>query len=487
MAIFFSDFFKISPDTIEKYGAFNVSLINDLPLFVDPFLLFNSENPIYQQLHADIIEYMRFLKAKSVIGSINPGLLTAWFTFPEVKQNWLGFSIKGNRGHGLGKDFAEALHRNLNTVFRDFGEETITQSSHLEKLCLVREGVGRDNISDFTTNLIKGFLAEYTQKFALEFLSKKQIKTVRISKTKFNYHTQTWYPVPYQLPFINGDYVILTPKDILTKDESWINRPDFISHFQDIANGLPNEVLRAQVNEYLLRVLPQDSKAAKKDIDAAISSAVDKFPEVIDYYIRQKEEEGEKASSIAEQRVALVQDLFVEKLRLLVDQLKATAFYRSSGDTYEEARERILFLKDVIEKKGGHRVFYLEGKPLEREADLQVLYRLTWFSTPSDISREVNDGRGPVDFKVSRGREDKTLVEFKLASNSKLKQNLEKQCLVYEGASDPTHPSLKVILYFSVPQYQKVNRVLKELKIENSPHIFLIDARADNKPSGSMA
>ena len=37
------------------YGAFNVSLINDLPLFVDPFLLFNSTKAEYRALHEDVI------------------------------------------------------------------------------------------------------------------------------------------------------------------------------------------------------------------------------------------------------------------------------------------------------------------------------------------------------------------------------------------------------------------------------------------------
>ncbi|MET3595347.1 hypothetical protein ABID26_004759 [Mesorhizobium shonense] len=33
-----------------------------------------------------------------------------------------------------------------------------------------RSGVGRDNISDFTTNLIKDYLCRYTEKFAAEHL-----------------------------------------------------------------------------------------------------------------------------------------------------------------------------------------------------------------------------------------------------------------------------------------------------------------------------
>lgn len=83
----FTDFFQVPPNTLETHGAFNVSLINDLPLFVDPFLLFNSEKEEYQRLHQGIIRYLRFLRDKSVAGKIDEGLLKSWFTFSEVRQN----------------------------------------------------------------------------------------------------------------------------------------------------------------------------------------------------------------------------------------------------------------------------------------------------------------------------------------------------------------------------------------------------------------
>lgn len=40
MQVYFSDYFNISKDCIYEYGAFNISLINDLPLFIDPFFIF---------------------------------------------------------------------------------------------------------------------------------------------------------------------------------------------------------------------------------------------------------------------------------------------------------------------------------------------------------------------------------------------------------------------------------------------------------------
>ena len=305
--IYFSDFFRVSPDVLEDYGAFDISLIGDLPLFVDPFLLFNSQNPKYEDLHGEIIHYMRFLKDVTLSGAITQPLVDAWFGFPEVRQNWLGFSRSGNQGHGLGKDFARALHRNFNSVFRDFGEETVTLGSHLEKLCLIRDGVGRDTISDFTTNLIKQFLAEYTQEFAICSLPAPLRRKVSLPKTSFNYHTRSWRRQTFELPFIRNDYILLTPKDILTKDEAWINRPELIHRFPEIADALPDSVLRAQVNDYLIRVLPKDPDAPREEIHEAITHVIENFPQVLDYYIKDKEEHGDQAVSISRIKVREVE------------------------------------------------------------------------------------------------------------------------------------------------------------------------------------
>ena len=109
MKVTFSDFFEVPPETVEQYGAFDISLLADLPLFVDPFLLFNSKKRAYQQLHEEMINYLRFLRSKSESQQLDPDLIDAWYRFPEIEQNWLGFSESGNSGHGLGKKFAGAL------------------------------------------------------------------------------------------------------------------------------------------------------------------------------------------------------------------------------------------------------------------------------------------------------------------------------------------------------------------------------------------
>lgn len=489
MATYFSDHFEIEPGTLDAHGAFNVSLITDLPLFIDPFLLFNSKKPEYRALHDEMIRYLVFLKNKATVGSVNPSLLKAWYCFPEVKQNWLGFSQAGNRGSGLGIDFALALRENLHRLFADFGTERITKGSHLEKVCLIRDGVGRDNISDFTTNLIKDYLCTYTQRFALEHLEDAQRRRVAINGTRFNYETEQWVTDWYTLPWVNGDYVILTPRDILTRDENWINRPDLIRNFEEIPTAIPDAQLRGQVSNYFERAIPRyrDREPTEKDKAEAARRTILQFPALIDYYIRFKENRGGQAESVSSAKVYYSEQLFIRQLGQFQTSLKReTGFYDTEGATYEEAHARLAYLKDVIENKGGHRIFYSGGKPIERETDLHVLYRLVWFGTPSDVSAEVNDGRGPADYKISRGAKDKTIVEMKLAKNTQLKRNLEKQAEVYQRASDAGR-AIKVIVYFTEMECDRVMRILQELDLLGHRDIILIDARDDNKPSGSKA
>ena len=333
---------------------------------------------------------------------------------------------------------------------------------------------------------IKDYLLNYTQDFALAHLRTDQRKKVAINKVRFNYKTYSWERGSFELPWHDGDFVILTPKDILTKDDTWINKSDIVNTFDDVAASISNLELRSQINQYFRRALPRNAK--KKDYRQTVSWVVSKFPEFIDFYIKHKEDNGEDAVSVSATRVKQVEYLFIRQLQSFVDTLnRETGFYLEyKNNTYEEARERVLFLKDVIENKGGHRLFFVNGEPIRREDDLQILFRLTWCATPSDISREVNDGRGPVDFKASRGNFDKTLVEFKLAKNTHLRRNLEKQVEIYQKASDAKN-ALKVILFFSDSELGKIIKIFNDLGLHDNPDIILIDGRADNKPSGSKA
>jgi hypothetical protein len=232
-------------------------------------------------------------------------------------------------------------------------------------------------------------------------------------------------------------------------------------------------------------LLPKNAK--KRDENDAAFRTIQKYPELIDVFIKLKEEGGDRAVSISSEKVAESRQLYFSQFKEFVNRLESeTGFYRTTGRTYDEAMERVRFMKDLIEHKGAQRIFYVNGSPVRKEEDLQILYRFTWRESVTNASREVNDGRGPADYLVSMGAADKTIVEFKLASNGQLRKNLAKQVEVYQRASDAKR-AIKVILFFSRKEQTRVQKILKDLHLSDSGDVVLIDARMDNKPSGSKA
>lgn len=488
LGVHFTDVFNVSSETLENYGAFNVSLISDMPLFIDPFLLFSSTKKEYQELHKQILLYLAFLKKKADEGLTDHVLIKSWYSFPEMKQNWLGYSQIGNAGKGLGRSFATNMHSVMPSAFKDLGNEQITASSHLEKVGLFNNGVGRDNISDFTTNLILDYLLKYTEAFAKCHLEASLCRAFSVRKAYFDYELERWMPREYFLPCFQDDYVILTPKDLLTRDETWINHREMIERFDEISESIENEELRAHINNYLRSKIPVQLR--KKDRDKVIKYArwetIKQYPELIEYYINTKEQEKEQAKSVADDNVRDVQQFLVDNVQLfLTTNSLDSRFYDIPPDaSYVETLKRIHYLKNCIENKDGYKVFYVDGKPIKRELYLQLIFRFVWYGSPFDVNREVNNGRGPADYKVSFGADNATVVEFKLASNSSLKKNLANQLEKYQAAND-TRFGVKVIMFFSDEELNKVNTILRELNLDNQPNVILIDAR--QKVSASKA
>ncbi|WP_092957424.1 hypothetical protein [Paracidovorax konjaci] len=480
LRVYFSDFFGVTPEEISQHGSFNISLINDLPLFIDPFLIFNSSKDEYKILHEDIIKYVRFLKSKAS-EKILPGLVKSWYHFPEIKENWLGFSKSGNSGRGLGAKFASQLKFELTSIFKDFGEEE-SGGTHLSKLTLIKGGVGKDSISDFTCNLIKGYLAQYTEDFSLKHIDKSRLQKFNLDKVFFNYETQTWAGKTFTLPRFNGQYILLTPSDILTKDDAWISHQGLIEDFSAIIGSVSNDQLRAQIDNYFRRNL-RLAKPRKSDYEKAAELVIAKYPQLLDIYVSQRVKNGDDATSENIEKINAAQEVFVKNLSALIKNVATTEFYETSPNSYAEGMQRIAYLKHVIEKQDGYRIFYLRGKPISREADLQVMFKLTWFASAYSFDAEVNNGRGPSDFLVSYGSGDKSVIEFKLAKNSKLEQNIKNQADVYSDASRATHPPIKVILYFTDSELTKVNRMLDKAKLRECKEIILIDARVKESAS----
>lgn len=475
--LLFSDYFNLDKSDLDDYGVLNLCLSSDLPLFLDPFLLFASEKEEYKVLHKKIIDHLIILKN---IATENKSSATKnnLFKFPEIKQNWLGMSKYGNEGKGLGEKFAKNIVEAFNGFYNSFGNEEITEESHIEKLTILNPGVGKDFISDFTTNLILEYLLNYTEEFAIKYLKPNQISEFNI-RCVFDEKLKVWLPKKFKLPFFyleeNGDFIILTPIDILTKDNSVINNNEFFSNFKSVANSIDNLSLRNSINEYFRSQLPRKPK--KDDFNFAIKKTSLRFPEIIDYYIKLKEENKESAANLSKEKIQAILDELINSLSPLCDYLLQHSDFYSilPTNSYDESLKRVMFLKSVIEDNDGYRIFYNDGKAISKEDTIQRIFRLTWYATLFDVNAEVNNGRGSADYKVSFGGEDSTIVEFKLGKSSSLKRNLENQTDIYKKASKSAN-DIKVILCYTEGEIKSVERTLNKLELVNQENIVIIDA-----------
>jgi hypothetical protein len=475
--LLFSEYFDIKESIMTDYGALNICLSSDLPLFIDPFLLFASEKEEYKILHKNVVDHLLFLKEYATENG-GKDLDLRLFRFPEIKQNWLGLAQYGNGGKGLGARFAKGAISAFNGFYNSFGEEKITDETHIEKLTLLNSGVGKDFISDFTTNLIFEYLLEFTERFAIDNLLENQIKEFSI-RCKFDKATKTWQPRKFKLPYFyrekDGDFILLTPLDILTVDDAIINNNDFYNNFGNVTRSMGNESLRTAVNDYFRAHLPRKPK--KKDRIEAFVRTVEKYPDLVDFYIRLKEDSKKVVGSVALSKIDELREQLIDALTPLCNLLSDKSdFYTIKPNSYDEALKRANYLKEVIENNDGYRIFYDGGKPIAKEDTIQRIFRLTWYASPYDVNSEVNNGRGPADYKVSFGSGDSTIVEFKLAKSSSLKKNLENQTDIYKAAAKSTS-DITVILCYAASDIKKVERTLKQIGKEGHENIIVIDAR----------
>ena len=128
----------------------------DIPLYIDPFLLWNSPSQQDQALHTAItnsFNHLNFLSKKGKKDQALEGLIN----LSECSEVGLGVS-KTRKGTKIGKNQALEI---LN-LFSDIPEYSQFGFTHFEIIQLYIQGISKDRISDFSCNYIKSFLIDYT-------------------------------------------------------------------------------------------------------------------------------------------------------------------------------------------------------------------------------------------------------------------------------------------------------------------------------------
>ena len=210
------------PDFTQEDVDFAIPRIReDIPLYIDPFLLWNSVKPEYRVLHERLINFFQLVSSQVLAGDIGRAaeLLAGC---EEQRALGLGYAVGTRKGTGIGPKLISEIIR----VHGDIPQLQFGRLRHIEELQLVVPGLAEDRISDTATSVIKDFFIDYTASQATEL--RMPTRPARLSSV-YDADRQIWAPVaPADLPFnpSDGSPILFAPVDLL-RHLPWINYGDY--------------------------------------------------------------------------------------------------------------------------------------------------------------------------------------------------------------------------------------------------------------------
>lgn len=414
----FSRYFKVSKNRLSALGAFDPILNVDTKLFIDPLLLSDSNHSemrdaenTYKYFFAEIIKLLDASKNESDI---------AWRTaykkllFREIKGTCLGYGAASIRGSGFGPKLTKQITNTAKEII-DIG---VKDPDLFIALPLLEENVGPDLISDMTTNIIIEKLIRFNERI----LSKLKIPTEKFDLKGYETFLALNPKESARTP------VILVPEDVLRELPT-------ANDWDDICRvAYENQILRDKVNKLIGKIWKAKTRKDKKKIRAKALSSNEAFTTLMDTIHRIEPRSYDLNSDpegiLVWQRIhETIADEYPFKIKASKSQ--------SLEELYDIVKLIVEQFQHLIEKRGLSRELWHKGKRRNEKSVQRIFFAVAdsyCKANDLDISPEVDVGTGQIDFKFSRGYENRILIEVKLSDNPKLVQGYEKQLEAYKDA-----------------------------------------------------
>ena len=414
----FSAAFEIERKRSEDW--FDPFLTIDSKIWIDPFLIYSQEFGPFIGAHEEVVAFFQVAyeavaKSKGSVASAHWRRATRMLAFPERPEFCLGYTDSGTDGSGSGPDLTKALVAGLWRAI----ELGLKNLDHFEEVQIFQRGIGPDRVSDAVAKILFSRFVEYTQLVC----DRHGVETTEhhYLEGRFNQDKRLWEPLHFQAPVnpISGQPVLLCPQFFL-RTLPTINANDFwkfsAQHSPDIINAKFGDDIQSRVDKGRI-------------IDLAVS-----YPDLVDQFV-------EHARNSEPQPYPFKLDP-----QLLFRWYMASQKWAASTPLDERALKTFpAFLKalaesfrDFVEQNRGWQLLWNDnGTPRAEEAAQNLFMGVVSHycrANDIDVSREANIGRGPVDFKVSRGWRSRALVELKLAKNTKFWSGLRRQLPTYMKA-----------------------------------------------------
>lgn len=207
----------------QEQVSFAIPLLDeDLPLYVDPFLLWKSPSQQDNSLHAQIIISFNHLGTLFLKGRQDEAV-SLLIKLSECDEVGLGNSMSR-----IGLKIGPQTAIDILSLFQDIPQVQKSGFTHFEEVQLLIEGVAQDRISDIACSLLMSFLVDYT----IDECKRWSIPTAKSQVNIYNCKSNQFVSEAVDLP-VNPDTkqpVVLVPKRWL-RFVAWINFSDFQEHY----------------------------------------------------------------------------------------------------------------------------------------------------------------------------------------------------------------------------------------------------------------
>jgi hypothetical protein len=466
--VLFSKHFKVDPKKLDAANLLDPILNSDTKLFIDPLLIYKSQNALIKRDGRKAIE-----KAfNDVIGLVDISAAegdAAWkgafraLNLDERPETSLGYGGAGNSGSSPPAKTRTGILRTAKQIIT-LGEKN---PDMIPLMGLFEEGVGPDILSDMTTNFLLPVLCEITEQFCAANAVPAKAFGAKYSNRKLpeNPHRPT-------------EPVILVPRDLLrdlplAADWADVSRVVLeVQEVRDAVNQMFGNFAQASVTDKKKAVREISLKSVRilRLILKAVAGASESYDEKADL------------------------DGYYQFRRILYQDPKAFAGMLKPPATMDAAglRQTVLDIieqfRRLVEDNNMWELLW-NGTSHRHERASQLLFfavaTVMCAVNNVDISPETNSGGGPVDFKFSTGFHGRLVVEMKLSKGT-VESGYKNQLEIYKKAA-ATSAGIFVVMDIGGMGYKlrKIERLRDAARAAGEPASDIIVIDAKRKASAS--
>lgn len=217
-----NDFYNI-PFTQEEVDFAIPFLDEDIPLYLDPFLLWKSPSLQDNSLHTAVVNSFNHL-GYLVNNDDEAEAIDILIRSSECIEVGLGLA-KNKKGHKIGRKLAISI----TSLFRNIPQIKSSGFTHFEEIQLLVDNVSKDRVSDIGCSFMKSFLIDFT-------IEQSEKYGIPLQKTEnlyvYDYRSNQYVNEDVHLPQNpeTNEPILLIPKRWL-RHIPWISFEDYYRNF----------------------------------------------------------------------------------------------------------------------------------------------------------------------------------------------------------------------------------------------------------------